>query len=126
MKVDFKTSKGQFIFVKVTDLACYTDHTLNGVCYIETKDDRVLNINTGDKKVEWSSFVKDLTEAQWSEVVDEFGVGINHQGVWEHYAYQDYVGDYEHEGYITATESGESLMNSLNLEIGNWLLIKYK
>jgi hypothetical protein len=92
MKVEFETQHGKFAFLS-----------------------EGLNIDN----VRFIGFVKDLTEEQWSEVVDKFGVGVNHQDVWEHYIYKDYVGNYEHEGYLTATESGKSLMDSLDIYLEN-------
>jgi len=118
MKVDFKTNNGEFSFVKVSDLACYIN-PLNGVCYIETKDDSIIKIDTDNKKVEWSNFVKDLTEKDWEQVVD-MELGRENTGCFVDYTKgKNYLGYWSHFTFITATESGKSLMNSLEVYLEN-------
>jgi len=94
MKVEFKTSQGQFAFLK-------DNGTLK---FIITKKGVVIN----GKKVKPIGFVKDLTEEQWSEIVD----GYASCGV------PDFMNYITNEG-CTATESGKSLMDSLEVYTKN-------
>lgn len=144
MIVNFETPNGKFGFCLAPELAFYVDITLEGVCYVETKDNRVVSIDTNGLKVESADFVKDLTEKDWSKIVEET---YDYQPT--HDAYISYLDDKK--CFSNATESGKSLMESLEIYIenpygntsherdwdmletwtkaqektGNWLLIKY-
>ena len=105
MIVEFETSKGKFKFVKVSD------------------NIGTANYQEAEFKSEYQGkpvkLVHKLTEEDWKEVVD-WGSYIN--------TYKNYITNDNHKSnqLQTATESGKSLMESLNLPMGNWLLIKYE
>ena len=72
-----------------------------------------------DSEIKFLGVVKDLAEEDWRKVVD-----------WGTYVltFKNYITNDNHKSnqLQTATESGKSLMESLNLPMGNWLLIKYE
>jgi hypothetical protein len=123
MIVNFETQKGRFAFVSLPNEAKtankYRRNELYGIYYngwnwFSDPDYIVLSDNYFP---EYSivGFVKDLTEEQWEEVVD-----------WNYELQCYYLYPSEKwEGDITATESGKSLIESLNLDNSNWLLIRY-
>jgi len=104
MIVEFQTNKGKFGFINLSIFDIF-----------------LLDFN---KKIDFKvlGFVKDLTEEQWSEVVNK---SENKNYDTDDYMWEDYTDITGWRGFKTATESGKSLMESLNLEEGDWLLIKY-
>jgi chorismate synthase len=126
--VKYETSKGKFAFVNF------------GINLHSNPDFKIIG------------YVGELSEEQWSEVVDEYYYQNNADGSIVEINKSNYqklqnttflydscdgvietkkVGisgykkyDYGYNVY-TATESGKSLMESLNIEGDNWLLIKY-
>ena len=84
-------------------------------------EQEMLNVNPyyHPLKIEEIGFVRDLTEKQWSKIVDTSKKG----------SVYNYVNKAHHDknwGKIfTAKESGESLLKSLELTDENLILIKY-
>ena len=99
MIVNFETSKGKFAFV-----------------------DWTFGYSPVDFKYDVIGWTNELSEEDWEEIVDSRTIRITMEH--EYFTqYFDYVG--KRICKLTATESGKSLMESLNLPMGNWLLIKY-
>lgn len=95
---DFKTSKGEFAFVKES------------------------NITEGTKKFynfEVIGFTQALTEEQWKEVVD-----CSKKGSYFNYVKNKFYNK-NWSKIFTALESAQTLMQSLELEGTDWILIKY-
>jgi hypothetical protein len=155
MVIDFNTEQGCYAFVKideaVTSIEKIGKYNRNGKLGIYWSFDfykepqHILLPKNQDFTI--IGFVKDLTEEDWSKVVDSIEAPFSKDIL----GYQDYL-DFGYCSKNTATESGKSLMGSLEVylenpygkekpgseiprknvrwiqaekRVGNWLLIKY-
>ena len=131
MKVNFETSNGRFLLIKFKDnqsdfrLTKYKTHavidyeeSLNGTSFKASENIGGLNIELLNCSI--IGLVKDLTEEKLEEVVDSASTPFEEQKL-----YRNYKSDTFYNSYITAKRSGQSLIESLNIKEGNWLLIKY-
>ena len=135
MIVNFETQKGRFAFVSLPDEAKtankYRRNELYGIYYngYDWFNDPDYIVLSDSYFPEYSiiGFVKDLTEGQWEEVVEEFVDYKNGTLDVQFFGYKNYQNrEFEQSwDFKTATESGKSLIESLNLDNGNWLLIRY-
>lgn len=104
----FETQHGKFGFIK--------DNGTLG--FIVNKE----HVTISGNKIKPIGFLKDLAEEQWSKVVESYWEGTSLV------SYKNYLTNYHDNKQWTvktATESGKSLMDSLELKEENWLLIKY-
>jgi hypothetical protein len=124
MVTNFETNKGKFAFVNlfkenvkiVNPLSIEYLHVEVLNCFLfELKDDKVKNFKT-------IGFVKDLTEEQWENVINTriIRLSLDHAPFMQYF---DYVGKLVTK--LSAKESGESLLKSLELTSENLILIKY-
>lgn len=119
MKVDFKTSRGQFAVVKIpnnnhnNDYTWSTEEDIAFVLDEGLEENPIEDIHVG--KCSIIGFLKDLTEEQWTEVVDTYA----------DCSLPNFMNYITNEG-CSAKESGKSLVDSLGIEGDNWVLIKYK
>lgn len=109
-KIDFETQKGRFTFIKTESKN------------IPANKNEFAKLHLKEYGFDVIGFTDELTEEQWSEVVNK---SENYNYSFNDYMWKDYTDITGWRGFKTATESGQSLMESLNLEKGNWLLIKY-
>lgn len=123
-QVPFKTLKAEGVFVRVPDGEQYSHIRDTGDALHIV---RVLGSTTPVTTIKPPSGLSlrgigltlDLTEQQWSEVVEE--------SRWYGNSFRNYEADVadSHRGSQapTATESGQSLMRSLGITEGEWVLI---
>ena len=142
MKINFETSKGKFALVKINYkkeikfVFLYEMYEKYWKMYLnfpnnyskvekrkiskeyQTAYNKASKIvpSINDGKV--IGFINDLTEEQWEEIVDSFNCNK------AKFKYKDYNPNSDFVFCLTAIESGKSLMESLELKEGNWLLIK--
>jgi hypothetical protein len=154
MKVEFETQHGEFLLVKLPYTSINPDIRSLGpynVVYFEPSDEETefTAVNFYKDKVLIIGFVKDLTEEQWSEVVDSGWYSVNGVRFDGFIDYSKRIEGYADEVILSAVDSGKSLMDSLGVYLknpkspnkeddyeqyvynqfeertGNWLLIKY-
>jgi hypothetical protein len=122
MKKEFNTTHGEFAFClfpfnKQNDC----EFTQTFIC------DYFFNIE--NKKLNLIGFVKDLSEEDWEEIVEQEIQTVKSSHIFLFNKEDDvYYYDYKNKSYTleTAKESGISLMNSLDVDNNeNWFLIKY-
>jgi hypothetical protein len=124
MIVEFETSKGKFAFVKIAD-----DWDLSKkLCVSMGIEQEMLKINKNYHPLQITTigFTNKLTEEDWKEVVDCRFYHSNRTGKSDDLHYENYLDNKGYGDFKTAIESGKSLMESLNLPIGYWLLVKYE
>lgn len=131
MIVEFETSKGKFALVELPYNTFNLDIRSLGmfnIVYFEPSNEETefTAVSNYKEKVIIIGLVKDLAEEDWEYVVDKtyyrtfLGKIDKSTGKWKNYNGRPDI------RFNTATESGKSLIESLNLSLDNLLLIKYK
>jgi hypothetical protein len=128
MIVNFETQKGRFAFVSLPNNTFNVDIRSLGqynIVYFEpsNKETEFTAVSDYKEKVSIIGFVKDLAEEQWEEVVDEFVDYENGTLDVQFFGYNNYQNkEFEQNwDFKTATESGKSLTESLDVYVeGDW------
>lgn len=123
MVVDFKTEQGDWSFVKMNSNCTAVDID----CKIYTSIYDVTNGVSGPKisnqeiDISIIGFVKDLTEEDWEQIVDEETQIVKSTHNLFSQEEDIYYLDYQKNSYTieTAEKSGKSLMNSLEVYLEN-------
>lgn len=116
--IDFETQKGKFTFVKLpANTKNRIDLSLNTVMFKSiVNDGNYYLYHYDNNKVSIIGFADDLTEKQWSEIVDK---SENYNYSFNDYMWKDYIDITGWRGFKTATGSGKSLMESLEVHTEN-------
>lgn len=111
--INFETQNGKFAFIE-TEPPILTDE---GV-------DFKFSANVATRNYDIIGIAQLITNNQWSEIVDSeifepYGNVLQSKKLYFNYLET-------HFAFETATKSGKSLMQSLGIENGTWVIIKYK
>jgi hypothetical protein len=145
MKVEFDTINGKFLIIKCPNNCnkVIVDDILYTSLYDDTNGETICKISNKEIKIGIVGFIKDLTEKDWSNVVDSASTPFINTKF-----YRNYKGGF-YDSYANALASSRSLMLKLGVyldnpkspdpddeynqhvyeeyekRVGNWLLLKY-